>query len=81
MSPGRTEDLGGLPPALVITAEFDPLRDQGAAYAGKLREAGVDAELLPVDGMIQGFIQLGGVVDRAREVLDRAGDAVRAALR
>ncbi|MCF7547780.1 alpha/beta hydrolase [Pseudonocardia sp. WMMC193] len=81
VSPALTEDLSGLPPALVITAEFDPLRDQGAAYAGRLRRAGVDATLLPVDGMIHGFLQMGGVVDRAREIVDQAADAVRAALR
>jgi acetyl esterase len=81
MSPARTEDLSGLPPALVVTAEFDPLRDQGAAYAGRLREAGVDARLLPCEGMIHGFVQMGGVVDAARRVLDECADAVRAALR
>jgi acetyl esterase len=80
VSPARTEDLSGLPAALVVTAEFDPLRDQGAAYAGRLREAGVDARLLPADGMIHGFVQMGGVVDKARQVLDESADAVRAAL-
>ncbi|GAA4879610.1 alpha/beta hydrolase [Actinomycetospora straminea] len=80
-SPARAEDVSGLPAALVITAEFDPLRDQGAAYAGKLRAAGVDAELLRVDGMIHGFISMAGVVDKAREVVDTAADALRAALR
>jgi acetyl esterase len=80
VSPARTEDLSGLPPALVVTAEFDPLRDQGAAYAARLREAGVDARYLPVDGMIHGFLQMGGVIDKAREVLDECADAVRVAL-
>lgn len=80
MSPARTEDLSGLPPAMVITAEFDPLRDQGAAYAGRLTEAGVMAEHVPCDGMIHGFFQMAGTLDPARETLDRAAAAVRAAL-
>lgn len=80
MSPARAADLSGLPPALVVTAEFDPLRDQGAAYAAKLTEAGVSAEYLPVEGMFHGFIQMAGVLDPAREVLEHAGKALRAAL-
>ncbi|MET0189226.1 MAG: alpha/beta hydrolase, partial [Pseudonocardia sediminis] len=80
MSPLRAKDLSGLPPALVVTAEFDPLRDQGAAYAAKLTEAGVAAEHLPVDGLFHGFIQMAGVLDPAREVLDHSAKALRAAL-
>lgn len=80
MSPSRAADLSGLPPALVVTAEFDPLRDQGAAYAARMAQAGVRVEHLPVDGLFHGFIQMAGVLDPAREVLDHSGRALRAAL-
>jgi acetyl esterase len=80
LSPARTSDLSGLPPTLVITAEFDPLRDQGAAYAKRLAAAGVPAEHLNYDGMIHGFFQMTGVLAAARDALAKSAAALRTAL-
>ena len=59
LAPLQTKDLTRLPPAVVVTAEFDPLRDSGAAYAGALNAAGGRAELIPGPGMIHGFFDMG----------------------
>ena len=58
-------DVAGVAPAVVATAEFDPLRDDGAAYAERLKDAGVPVEYLPGPGLIHGFAAFGGVVDAA----------------
>jgi acetyl esterase len=76
----RTEDLEGLAPATVITAEYDPLRDEGMAYADKLRAAGnqVDAAIAP--GMIHGFYSMYEAVPDALPWIDRGGANLAKAL-
>lgn len=69
VSPLRARDLSGLPPALVVTAEYDPLRDEGEHYAEKLRTAGTPAITSRWDGMNHGFFFWVGRVDKAAEAM------------
>jgi acetyl esterase len=79
-SPLHADSMEGVAPATIITAEFDPLRDEGAAYGDKLRAAGVAVDVLPYDGMIHGFFAMGSVVARGLAAVDDAGARLRAAL-
>jgi acetyl esterase len=79
-APLRTRDLSGLPPALVVTAECDPLRDEGEAYAARLAEAGTPATLRRFEGTFHGFFMLGHVLRCARAANQEVYAAVRAAL-
>ena len=82
-SPGRTEDLAGLPPALIYTAGFDPLRDQGEAYARRLEDAGVKVTFREYGDLPHGFTAMSGVSRRAKdvniEIVDDLGTALAAA--
>ncbi len=78
-SPMEMNPLTGLPPAMIITAECDPLRDQGEAYAARLQEAAVPVLLKRYDGAIHGFFQMGATVDAAAQALADAAQALRQA--
>lgn len=79
-SPIFAEELSGLPPAIVATAEFDPLRDEGEAYAERLRGAGVAVTSKRYDGLIHGYFAMGGIVDAARAAVDESMRHLQAAL-
>ncbi len=80
-SPLRAADLSGLPPAFVLTAEHDPLRDEDFAYAERLRAAGVLVEHRHYGSQIHGFFTLVNVLDDAGKAAAEAGAAIRGAAR
>jgi acetyl esterase len=80
-SPLQAPDLSGLPPAFVLSAEYDPLRDEAEAYARRLDQAGVPVRLRRYDGLIHGFIRMPALIDRADGAIDDVAAAVRSALR
>jgi acetyl esterase len=80
-SPLRTSSFAGLPEAMVITAEYDPLRDEGEQYAERMRAAGTPVQLKRYDGMIHGFFTMGGVIDPGKTAIQQSADALRAAFK
>jgi acetyl esterase len=78
VSPIFADDLSGLPPALIITAEHDTLRDEGKAYADRLESSGVPTQYSCYSGMIHGFLQMAGLVDEAQQAIDEISAFTRA---
>jgi acetyl esterase len=81
LSPLDAKDLSGLAPAYVVTAGYDPLRDEGVAYAEKLKQAGVMAMHVDYPTMIHGFFSMPGLIPLASEAIVAAAHAVRGALK
>ena len=79
VSPLLAPDLAGVPPAFVLTAEFDPLRDQGQAYAKRLADAGVPVDARVYEGVFHGFFGMHDAIDVSREAFDDAVAALRGA--
>ena len=81
LSPALSPDLRGLPPVVIITAGFDPIRDDGLCYAAQLRAAGVPVELLHYPGQFHGFLNFDSIIGAARDALTRMGASLVRAFR
>ena len=79
-SPLLAEDLSNLPPALVVTAEFDPLRDEGMAYTEALNNAGTTAEAVCYEGLVHDFMAMAGVFESVRPGFEATVGAIQANL-
>lgn len=80
VSPLKAKDLSNLPPALIVTGEYDPLRDEGEAYGKRLATEGVPAEIIRFKGLFHPFFNLGGVIDEANRAISVVAERLKKAL-
>jgi acetyl esterase len=80
-SPLRAGNLAGLPSAMVITAEFDPLRDEGELYAERMRAAGVPVQLVRYHGMIHGFFAMSAIINQGKTAVQQSAATLRTAFK
>jgi acetyl esterase len=80
ISPLRTPDLSNLPPAIVVTDEYDPLRDEGQAYAHRLQQSAVPVTAHHYDDMMHAFFQFVNIFERGNEAVEAVGHDIRAVL-
>lgn len=78
ISPLFAKDFTSLPPTLILTAEYDPLRDEGEDYAQKLAAAGVPTIHQRYEGMVHGFFQMGGIIEEGRLAIETVGKTLKA---
>src|SRR5262245_33897868 len=81
VSPLRAPALSGLPPAVIVTAGCDPLRDEGEAYATRLRDADVCVDYVCYGGMIHGFMPMGRLIETGNRAVSHTAASLRQALR
>lgn len=77
LNPGRAKDLSGMPPALIVSAEFDPLRDDGTEFEKRLKGSGNKVESIMMDGMMHGFVLYWQRFHRVEELLVEIGNKVK----
>jgi acetyl esterase len=81
VSPLQAQNLDGLPQAMILTAEYDPLCDEGQAYARKLQACGINTTHSHYEGMIHGFIRMTARLDQAKRALEEVSGKIKATLR